>query len=105
MNKLAILLTVVMLTGFASIQMMGAQPEASIYSWADAQRTEDKITAYKCFKYTLEATIAELRRGDIRLKEAQARVVAASRRYHEDFLAHLRHSEPGSTNEERVAHN
>ncbi len=105
MNKLAILLTVVIVTGFTSVQMMDSQPEVSVYSWADAQATQDRITTYKCFKHTLEATIEELRRGSIRLKEAQSRVLAAARHYYPEFLVHLCLTEPGATDEERVARN
>src|ERR1022692_1636521 len=105
MYKIATCLTVVLLTSFVSVKLIDFQPDESLSPWVEGQRMEDKLTAYKCFKQTLESALDELRKGDISLREAHARVHASASRYYPQFLVHLAWSEPGNTAAERLAHN
>ena len=103
MNKLAILLTTILAAGFVSLKM--TEPAGEECAWADAQKIQEKFASYKCFKETLEITVDELGKGEVRLSEARARVVEAAGRYHPQFFPNLVHAEPGKSDDERVAHN
>src|SRR5450631_2101063 len=60
MNKTTILLSVVLVSGLASVKMLDLRPEVPLDSWVEEQRLEDALVSYQCFKRTFEATLAEL---------------------------------------------
>jgi hypothetical protein len=103
MNKFAILLTTVLAAGFVGLKMM--ETPSGEFSWSDEQKLQEKLATYRCFKQTLETSVDELGKGEIRLREAHARVLEAARRFHPEFFAHLIRAEPGNSDEQRVAHN
>ena len=105
MNKTAILLSVVLVSGFVSVKMVDFRPEGSLDALSEEQRVEEAMVSYQCFKLTFEATLAELESGSIRLKEAHARVCSVAQRYRPEYLVQLGSTEPGNTAEERVAYN
>jgi hypothetical protein len=105
MNKFAILLTTVLTAAFFSVKLVDIQPSMHLDNWTDEQKLQERWVAYRCFKDTLDSALDDLARGDIRLKEAHARVLSAARQHHPDFFAYMTVTEPGSTDEERLAHN
>jgi hypothetical protein len=104
MNKIATILTAVLIAGFVAMKMSDMQASAPLI-WLDDQDFRERLVNYQCFKQTLEGTLASLGKGEFSLKEAHARVCAAARRFQPDYLEHLAEVEPGTTDAERVAHN
>jgi len=64
-----------------------------------------KATTYRCFKRTLESAQQSLANGNMRLRDACANVTSAAREFWPVYLIHLKTSEPGDSDEERVVHN
>jgi hypothetical protein len=104
MNKVATILTAVLIAGFAAVKMSD-MPAPAPLNWMDEQEFRERLVNYQCFKQTLEETLVSLGKGELNLKEAHARVCAAARRFQPDYLEHLTQVEPGTTDAERVAHN
>ena len=105
MNKTAIFISVVLVSGFVSFKMMDFRFEEPFEAWAEEQRVEDTMVSYQCFKLTFEATLADLKSGEIQLKDAYERIYSVARLHRPQYLFQLRGVEPGRTDEERVAHN
>jgi hypothetical protein len=104
MNKVATILTAMLIAGFAAVKMSGVPAPAPL-NWMDEQEFRQRLVNYQCFKQTLEETLVSLGKREINLKEAHARVCGAARRFQPDYLEHLTQVEPGATDAERVAHN
>jgi hypothetical protein len=104
MNKVATILTAVLIAGFAAVKMSD-MPAPAPFNWMDEQEFRERLVNYQCFKQTLEETLVSLGKGQLNLKEAHARVCAAARRFQPDYLEHLSQVEPGTTDAERVANN
>jgi hypothetical protein len=104
MNKVATILTAVLIAGFAAVKMSD-MPAPAPLNWMDEQEFRERLANYQCFKQTLEETLISLGKAEINLKEAHARVCGAARRFQPDYLEHLTQVEPGATDAERVAHN
>ena len=104
MNKVATILTAVLIAGFAAVKMSYIPTPAPL-DWMDEQQFRERVVNYQCFKQTLEETLISLGKGELNLKDAHARVCAAARRFQPDYLEHLTQVEPGTTDAERVAHN
>jgi hypothetical protein len=104
MNKVATILTAVLIAGFATVTMSDAPAPSPLY-WMDEQEFRERLVSYQCFKQILEETLISLGKGELNLKEAQARVCAAARRFYPDYFEHIAREEVGTTDAERVAHN
>lgn len=104
MNKIATILTAVLIAGFVAVKMSD-MPAPAPLSWMEDQEFRERVVNYQCFKQTLEETLVCLGTGELNLSEAHARVCATARRFQPDYLEHLTKVEPGTTDAERVAHN
>jgi hypothetical protein len=104
MNKIALLLTAVLIAGFITINITDC-PWALQYDLQDEKKLQERIAAYQCFKETLDDSLEALAKREMTLKEACKQVVSASRQSQPTYLYALRFTESGSTDAERVARN
>jgi hypothetical protein len=103
MNKIATLLTGVLVAGFVSLKMTDTQTEVT--GQEELWRVQERLERYYQFKTAFEANLHALEFGTISLKEAQKRAEAAARENNPEYLCHLIHEERGKTDSERVAQN
>ncbi len=104
MNKVVTILTAVLIAVFVAVKMSDT-PAPGQLDWTDEEVLRERLVNYRCFKRSFEETVESLGKGELNLKEAQARVCAAARRFHPDYLEHITHEEPGARDAERVAQN
>ena len=105
MNKLAILLTALLISSFAAVKLTHFSVDDN-YRWLEHEaKVRDMTFRYDCFKETLEAAIDDLEANRTGLKAAQSRVHAAASFWYPKYLQYLGLAELGASDEERVARN
>lgn len=105
MNKIAGLLTAILIAGAVAVKMNDVRFEAP-QLWLDEDRdVRELVFRYQSFKEIFDDTLENLGHGKIDLRTARTRVEAASRCYWPAHVEFLTFAENGSTSEERIARN
>ena len=108
MMRLAFFLTTLLTTFLATMFATDLTDDRALNFSAivrQDQRVHEQSVRYYHFKGTFQATIEALARGEMTLREGQARVLTLAHEFNPDYLNHLKLSEVGASDEERLARN
>lgn len=109
MHKYATILAFAVLTsGYVAVRAtcdIEDETAANEPAPASSEQVQEMVRSYRLFKITFQGTVESLRRHEIALRDAQARVAEASREYNPKYLRWLSIAEKGGTLTERVARN
>jgi hypothetical protein len=109
MHKYATLFAIATLTtGYATVRLIDEEAPASISMaeiFANDQKVREMVVSYRCFKATFQSTIESLRRGEVSLTDAKARVHEAANQHHPKFLPLLSMMNPGQSVDECLVRN
>ena len=105
MNKIAILLTGVLVASFVTVKTTEFKSDQPLDTLQEDSRVQEKLERYQLFKASFDATLLAMETGAISLREAQRRIQAVARENHPGYLNYLIHEEAGNTDAERIARN
>ncbi len=108
MNKLAMLLTAMLVAGAVVIKMNNDADVPAVNPLEgvqETQRVDHLRDDYQSFKEVFDASLVALEKGEITLTDARARVETAARLHNPNYLTYISYYESGKTDEERVARN
>jgi len=107
MNKVAVILTTVVVAGFCWVEFLAiaTRTHSDGVRSTEERTLHDQLVNYQIFKQTLVQTLDSLEAGTLRLKEARERVVSSAQTYRPEYFELLDRCERGTTLEEHVASN
>ena len=105
MNKIALLLTSVLISGFVAVKYVDIPLEEPSGWLEHDKKIRDLAFRYECFKEILNSAIEDLEKKRIDLPTAQKRVEAGSRQWYPEYVEYLGWAKKGATDAERVARN